>query len=375
MCVTSTTTVIQMIGSVLAGMRQHTMFQEPDRRFLYFLKGNNLNNDLHETLVKDLGVDSNNIIGVNVYDKNDRVYRLATGQEVNDNEDEESSDDEQDFEEVEGDDFAYGFDETEQVDDGLLNRGNNIKVQVKTQDGSHTAGVYLPPSALVGDLKAEIDWLTELGDGYRLYGQHSRVEWTDDMTVASLMPDDYVGIFQLRLRAGGVQRRDPKKVAVKSKNLKEKMTTIRASTASSRTVEAVVEVEKMYEEFYGLADANASIAFETFGNRLNETQLGEIVAVLGSGSAPETKLKEIGDKIFSGKLQEVKTIYEGMASAIENSTAVAQWAFNRAIEQNNGNYDMGKVKKLFGDILTKKVAVREAKAKGEMEAVGDVNMG
>eukprot|EP00435_Cladocopium_sp_Y103_P069390 s19_g33.t1 len=188
------------------------------------------------------------------------------------------------------------------------------------------------------------------------------------MTIASLRADDYVAIFHLRLRAGGVQR-DPKKVALKSKNLKERITTIRASTASSRTVQTVVELEKMYEEFYGMADANASIAFETFGNRLNETQLSEIVAVLGSGSAPETKLKEIGERICSGKLQEVKTIREGMTSAIENSTVVAQWAFNRAIEQNNGNYDMGKIKKLFCDVLTKKVAVREAKA------TGDVNTG
>eukprot|EP00435_Cladocopium_sp_Y103_P071529 s19_g37.t1 len=118
-CVSSTTTVTQMIGSVLTGMRQNTILQGPDRRFLYFFKGNHLNIELHETLAKDLGVNSNDIIIVNVYDKNDRVYRLAIGQDVNDNEEEESSGDEQDFEEVEGDGFMYGFAEAEQIDDEL----------------------------------------------------------------------------------------------------------------------------------------------------------------------------------------------------------------------------------------------------------------
>ena len=118
-----------------------------------------------------------------------------------------------------------------------------------------------------------------------------------------------------------------------------------------------------------MADANATLALETFGKRLDENQLSEIVAVLGGGSSTDTKMKEVGEKVFAERLREVKSICSGLTSTIESASVVFQWAFNRAIEQNNGNYDLGKLKLLFGSIHTKKVAVREAKSSG------DINMG
>ena len=105
---------------------------------------------------------------------------------------------------------------------------------------------------------------------------------------------------------------------------------------------------------------------ETFGKRLDGNQLNEIVAILGGGSSADIKMKEIGERVFAEKLPEVKSICTGLASTIENASVVFQWAFNRAIEQNNGNYDIRKLKLLFGSIHTKKVAVREAKSSGDI---------
>ena len=126
--------------------------------------------------------------------------------------------------------------------------------------------------------------------------------------------------------------KDLKKVALKSKTLKEKIVSIRSSSTS--TVGAfpqVVQLEEKFKEFYEMADANATLALETFGKRLDGNRLKEIVAILGGGSSADIKMKEIGERVFAEKLQEVKSIYTGLASTIENASVVFQWAFNRTM--------------------------------------------
>jgi len=91
---------------------------------------------------------------------------------------------------------------------------------------------------------------------------------------------------------------------------------------------------------------------------LDGNQLNEIVAIPGGGSSADIKMKEIVERVFAEKLQEVKSICTGLASTIENASVV--------IEQNNGNYDIGKLKLLFGSIHTKKAAVRQAKPSGDI---------
>jgi len=66
--------------------------------------------------------------------------------------------------------------------------------------------------------------------------------------------------------------KDLKKVALKSKTLKEKIVSIRSSSTS--TVGAfpqVLQLEEKFKEFYEMADANATLALETLANAWMET--------------------------------------------------------------------------------------------------------
>ena len=119
--------------------------------------------------------------------------------------------------------------------------------------------------------------------------------------------------------------KDLKKVALKSKALKEKIVSIRSSSAFPQ----VLQLEEKFKEFYEMA--NATLALETFGKRLDGNRLKEIVATLGGGSSADIKMKEIGERVFAEKLQEVKSICTGLASTIENASVVFQWAFNRTM--------------------------------------------
>ena len=139
--VSPTTTVIQMIGSVSVAMSQFHLYQEDDLRFLYFVNGYHLNSRYAEeqhTLITDLHAKRNGIITVNVYDKNDRTYRLALGEHVPvDVEEDEAEYDEKDVEEVwgEGDDFTYLADFNFDVGDGAgyvesINPDEMVKVTI-----------------------------------------------------------------------------------------------------------------------------------------------------------------------------------------------------------------------------------------------------
>ena len=119
-------------------------------------------------------------------------------------------------------------------------------------------------------------------------------------------------LIKLNMLGGGGAVRDLKKVALKTKTLKEKIATTSASSMPSP------------KEFYTMADSNATSALETFGKRLNEQQLSEIVAILGGGASADVKMKEIGERLFGEKLQELKVICNGLRSTIENSSVVLQ---------------------------------------------------
>lgn len=90
-----------------------------------------------------------------------------------------------------------------------------------------------------------------------------------------------------------------------------------SSTSTVGAVRQVLQLEEKFKEFYEMADANDTLALETFGKRLDENQLNEIVAILGGGSSADIKMKEVGERVFAEKLQEVKSMYSGLT--IENA--------------------------------------------------------
>ena len=363
--VSPTTTVNQLIGGVLDGMRQFDRYQEDDWRFFYYLNGHFLTNDEEQNiLVKDIAV-KDDTIKVNIHNKNDRIYRIVAGLPLDD------SSDEEEFEEVGGDDFTYLADYNFDVGDGAgyvepINRDATVKVSIypNAKDKRMVINLLVLPTQTVKHIMHEISDITDIKSG--TFDLHNAIN-DKKLSETSLVSECPSKMFiNLKMMGGGTHR-DLKKVALKSKTLKDKIVSIRSSSTS--TVGAfppVLQLEEKFKEFYEMADANATLALETFGKRLDENLLNEIVAILGGGSSTDIKMKEIGERVFAEKLQEVKSICSGLTSTIENASVVFQWAFNRAIEQNNGNYDIGKLKLLFGSILTKKVAVREAKSSGDI---------
>eukprot|EP00438_Fugacium_kawagutii_P000278 Skav206175 [mRNA] locus=scaffold3494:159528:160100:+ [translate_table: standard] len=186
------------------------------------------------------------------------------------------------------------------------------------------------------------------------------------------MPDDLTlqetgetsAYINIRLLGGGI--RDVKKATLKTKALQEKIVVARASTANaSTTVPAVVDLEDTYKTFHEMSDANATRAFSEFSKKISEADLKEIVGIIEAKISPETKMREIAEKIFDDKLKLVKSIAEGLNSACENATTLTQWAFNRAIEQNEGKFDFGKLKEIFNTEHTKRVVLREARSSGD----------
>ena len=240
--VTPTTTVFQLIGTVLAGLRQFNLYQEHDRRFLYFLNGHLLNavvsGEDQNGLVKDFAV-GNDLIAVNVYDKNDRVYRIAVGEPVND---ENSSSDEEDFEEVwgEGDDFTFLADYNFDVGDGTgyiepINRDEAVEVVIypNTKDKNMRIKLFFLPTATVKQVMDEINDITNIETG--TFGLFNPIngEKLSEASLVSECPSEM--LIKLKMMGGG-SHRDLQKVALKSKNLKDKIVSIRASSTSTAGV-------------------------------------------------------------------------------------------------------------------------------------------
>ena len=237
---------------------------------------------------------------------------------------------------------------------------------IKTITGSHCAKLCFDYSnTTVYEVKLALTDLTELKmEQFSLYGTKGRRTMPDDFTLEET--GETSAYINIRMLGGGV--RDVKKVTLKAKALKEKIAVARVSTANaSSNVPAVVELEQAYKTFYEMADVNSVKAFGEIAKMITEGELKEIISIIEAKISPESKMKEIGNKMFFEKLTSVKSIADGLSSAVENATTLTQWAFNRAIEQNDGKFDFGRLKEIFNTEHTKKVVLREARSSGDIQ--------
>ena len=104
------------------------------------------------------------------------------------------------------------------MEGGLKNidHATDIKVQLITRVGSHSIGMYHPPTATVKDIINEVADLTGIGtDDMVLRGVMTGATWEHDGLVEDLGDDGYRAYIVLRLRGGG--KATLKKTMVKNK--------------------------------------------------------------------------------------------------------------------------------------------------------------